>query len=117
MIVGLNNETKSFMLGTIKDRVGTGHQYLIEWFDKSISKQNEEHLFGAFNRRDQHRENAYVLAMDDQDNIYKPAKTISISDDRKHLKVRFLNTGEHSSSRYEYFSIVQYLCRESCVFF
>jgi hypothetical protein len=78
------------MLGAIKDRVGTGHQYLIEWFDRNENEQQEEHLFGAFTRRDKHWENSYVLAMDDNDNIYKPATTKTILNEKR-LQVEFIN--------------------------
>jgi len=110
VIVGFNPEKKSFMLGTVKERVDTGHRYSIEWSDGSLNKQKEEHLFGAFNRRNKHRRDYYVLAMDDSDEIYKPAKTISILNDQKRLEVEFINldrTEEHSSPRYEHFSIHQ----------
>ncbi|CAF3336880.1 unnamed protein product [Rotaria sp. Silwood1] len=91
VIVGLNNEEKKFMLGTIKKRVGNGHQYSIEWCDENESEQSDEHLFGAFTQGDKHRIDDYVVAIDDNDAIYKLAKVQSISNDGKHLKVQFIN--------------------------
>lgn len=79
------------MLGTIIDRIGTGHLYIIEWFDGSRSQQKEEHLFGAFIRRNRHYLHAYVLAMDIDDKIYKPAQIISISNNGCTLHVQFFN--------------------------
>jgi hypothetical protein len=99
VIVGLNeldDEKKSFMLGTIKDRCDTGHEYLIEWFDHSENKQKEEHLFGAFVRRNKHYEDGYVLAMD-KDKIYKPARTKSILNDQEIL-VQFINLNENQEN-------------------
>jgi hypothetical protein len=86
------------MLGEIKDRIGTGHQYKIEWSSGPGGEQKEEHLFGAFTRRDKHFQDGYVLALDDNDKIYKPARTISISNDGKTLTVQFLNKNEENSS-------------------
>jgi hypothetical protein len=105
------------MLGTIKDRVGTGHQYLIEWYDKSENEQKEEHLFGAFTRRDKHTKDSYVLAIDENDNIYKPAKTKAISDDQKRLTVQFIDLNqneEDASPRYNHFPLHK---RQKCSLF
>ncbi|CAF4358976.1 unnamed protein product, partial [Rotaria sp. Silwood2] len=98
VIVGLNDEEKKFMLGTIKKRVGTGHRYLIEWCDTNKSKQSDEHLFGAFTQRNKHRINDYVLAIDDDDTIYKLAKVQSISNDGKNLKVQFINLNTNNDN-------------------
>ncbi len=95
VIVGFNDKKKSFMLGTIIDRVDTGHKYLIDWCDDSKSEQKEEHLFGAFVRRDRHYKNGYVLAMDNN-KIYKPAKTISISNNKQTLTVQFDDLHSHA---------------------
>ena len=89
-IVGFNDEKKSFMLGMIQARVGTGHQYTIKWSNGTINDQKEEHLFGAFTRRDQHRKDNYVLAMDTEDDLYKLAKTIAVFKDDKRLTVQFI---------------------------
>ena len=91
------------MLGTIIKRCDTGHRYLIQWYNKDTNEQEEEHLFGALTRRDQHEEDGYVLAMDKNDDIYKPAKTISISDDRTELTVKFINLDDNSLSKYKSF--------------
>jgi len=96
VIVGLNREKKSFMLGTIKDRRDTGHKYSIEWFDHSKTEEKEEHLFGAFVRRNKHYKNGYVLAMD-KDKIYKPAITKSILNDQEIL-VQFINLNENQEN-------------------
>ncbi|CAF4581909.1 unnamed protein product, partial [Rotaria socialis] len=91
VVVGLNNLKKTFMLGTIQSRVGNGHQYLIEWCCATVSEQSDEHLFGAFTRRNNHRIGDYVLAMDSVESIYRLAEILSITDDRKTVKVRFID--------------------------
>lgn len=101
-IVGLNEAKKKFMLGMIEGRVNTGHQYRIKWADGSSNNQKEEHLFGAFTRRDQHRKDNYVLAMDAEDNLYKFARTLVVFKDDNRLNIQFLDphqSGEHSSDR------------------
>jgi hypothetical protein len=95
--VGLNNETNTFMLGTIQDRVGNGHEYIIEWCNSRKNEQKDEHLFGAFKRHVQHNENDYVLAIDDNDKLYKPARIKSISNDRRSLRVQFTNLNQTNS--------------------
>ncbi len=114
VIVGFNDERKAFMLGTIKERRDTGHRYLIKWFNGDENEQKEEHLFGAFIRRNEHRKDGYVLAIDDNDQIYKPAKTIKVSDDKKQLTIRYKNLVEKSYSKYELF--FDYFNCKSCVF-
>ncbi|CAF0922263.1 unnamed protein product [Rotaria sordida] len=101
VIVGLNEQneqTKTFMLGTIKTREGTGHLYKIQWCNERTSEQIDEHLFGAFSRRYKHRIDDYVLAIDNNDAIYKLAKVQSISNDRKNLKVQFINLNKNNNS-------------------
>jgi hypothetical protein len=78
------------MLGTIINRTASGHKHEIEWCDNRVSEQEEEYLFGAFNYIEHRKTNDYVLALDNNQNIYKPAKIINISDDRKILTVEFL---------------------------
>lgn len=90
-IVGLNDERQCFMLGMIEDRANTGHQYKIKWADGKSSIQKEEHLFGALTRRDQHRKDSYVLAMDAEDNVYKFARTLAVYKDDHRLNIQFLD--------------------------
>jgi hypothetical protein len=93
--VGLNSRTKTFMLGTIIDRIKNGHTYIIEWCDESKTEQQDEHLFGAFTRQIKHKKGNYVLAIDDNDKLYKPAKIKSISNDEKSLTVQFTNLNKN----------------------
>jgi hypothetical protein len=94
VIVGLNDQTQTFMLGTLIKRVESGHEYIIRWCDETESKQEEEHLFGAFTRCIQHRLDDLVLAMDNEECIYKPAQVTRISNIHQTLTVRFLDSKE-----------------------
>ncbi|CAF3780229.1 unnamed protein product [Rotaria sordida] len=96
VIVGFNPKEKVFMLGTIIERVGYGHTYIIRWCDESESREEEEYLFGAFTRSIQHELNDSVLALDNDQYIYKLAKVISISDDKKTLTIRFTDPKENN---------------------
>jgi hypothetical protein len=80
------------MLGTIIDRLESGHEYTIKWCDETKSSQEEEDLFGAFRRRIEPQVDYFVLAMDNDQCIYKPAKVTMISEDRKTLTIRFLDS-------------------------
>ncbi|UJR25800.1 hypothetical protein I4U23_007150 [Adineta vaga] len=88
--VAFNDDSKTFMLGTIKKRIGNGHQYLIEWYDHSRGEQTDEYLFTEiFTQPNKHIKGNYVLAMDENKSIYRLGKVISISPDRKTLTVEF----------------------------
>ena len=71
------------------DRMESGHDYLIRWCDGKESEQSEQHLFGAFTQPNPHQLGDRVLAIDNEQYIYKPAKIIGISDDGNTLTVRF----------------------------
>lgn len=91
VVVGLNENTNTFMLGTIIDRARSGHRYLIKWSNEKESEQEEELLFGAFTRRIEPQVGDLVLAMNDI-YTYQPAEVKAISGDKKTLTVRFLNS-------------------------
>ena len=65
------------MLGTIIDRVQFGHTYVVKWCDGKDGTQEEEHLFGAFTKRIKPKVNCFVLAIDNDECIYKAAKVVS----------------------------------------
>ncbi|CAF3863314.1 unnamed protein product, partial [Adineta steineri] len=97
--VGLNPCTNTFMLGTIKKRVGNGHEYLIDWWNGCKNEQKDEFLFpGVFTQPDNHQVNNIVLAFDENDSLYKPAKIHSISNDRKNLQVKFINLSSRQAN-------------------
>jgi hypothetical protein len=90
VIVGLNDQARKFMLGEIKNRTPCGHKHMIHWCDKKESIQKEEHLFGEFKSDIRHALNDFVLAIDNDQYLYKPAKIINLSKDRKTLTIEFL---------------------------
>jgi len=69
---------------------------MIRWCDDTKSQQGEEHLFGAFTRRNQHEINNLVLAIDNDQYTYKPAKVIGHSNHGKTLTVRFVDPEEEN---------------------
>ena len=93
-IVGRNDDTKTYLLGTIVDRIESGHKYIIHWCDERTSNQTEEHLFGALIRRNRCQIKDQVLALDEDQYIYKPATILAQSDDGKTLTVRFTGSKE-----------------------
>lgn len=94
-IVGLNNHTKTYLLGTIIDRIESGHKYIIRWCNEQQDTQTEDHLFGTLMRRNLCQINDRVLALDDDQYIYLPATIIDQSKDGKTLTVRFADYTRH----------------------
>ncbi|CAF0834055.1 unnamed protein product [Adineta steineri] len=87
------------VLCTIKKRVGNGHEYLIDWWNGCKNEQKDEFLFpGVFTQPDNHQVNNIVLAFDENDSLYKPAKIHSISNDRKNLQVKFINLSSRQAN-------------------
>lgn len=87
-IVGFNCEEKLFMLGTVVERIGNGHEYRIEWCDGTVGQQSDEHLFAPRTVDIQFNINQYVLTIDNEEKIYRLAQIISISKDQATLTVR-----------------------------
>ncbi|CAF1389296.1 unnamed protein product [Adineta ricciae] len=102
--VAFNNKTNTFMLGIIKKRIRLGHTYTIEWHDGHEGEQDDEFLFtGTFSRPDKHKKGDYVLAVNETNYIYEPARVISVSPDHKTLTVKYIDVqnGKEDSSRSE----------------
>jgi len=98
-IVGLNSWTNSYLLGTIVDRTDIPHEYIINWCypnedvkePEDACKQTEEHLFGAHAWYNQLQVGDYVLAVDEQSYVYKPARVIELINGNQ-VNIRFLNS-------------------------
>ena len=73
----------------MRERTRLGHDYLIKWCDGSTSEQKEEHLFVAFSHRSPLRPDVYLLALDDAEEIYRPARIRKVSDDEKTLCIEY----------------------------
>jgi hypothetical protein len=81
--------------GTVEKRTRCGHHYDIKWCDSSdnsddsISEQEEGFLFGAFSRTLPFRRGGYVLALEEADKIYKPARIQGVYDEQKMLRIQY----------------------------
>ena len=105
VIVGLNGDDKTYLLGTILQRTESGHKYTIRWCNDKETDQAEQHLFGAFTRRNQHRVGDRVLALNKEQYVYKPARVIALVKDGKELIIRF--TDPEENDRYISFLVNQ----------
>lgn len=94
-VVGFNTNMKKFMLGTIIKRVDYGHTYKIKWCDDNTDELEEGRIFGAFQQPVQHERDDFVLAMDDDQTIYKLAQVITHSSDHKTLTVHFIDSEDN----------------------
>lgn len=50
-VVARNEKDGMFHLGTVRERVGNGRQYIIEWADQSVQLQSSGYMFGAHTKR------------------------------------------------------------------
>jgi hypothetical protein len=86
-VVARNNYTNVYELGRIKNRVGKGRQFTIEWSNGKQSIQNANHFFGRYNNK-MHKNtkletsqmimiNDYVLAP--KETIFLPGRVIAIN--------------------------------------
>ncbi|CAF1178470.1 unnamed protein product, partial [Didymodactylos carnosus] len=88
VVVGRKGETKTYMLGTVKERVEDGHHYRIEWYDGTEDIRDISQLYGAFTRQGTFQNKDKVLALDETE--YKPATIIQV--DKKSLSVQFFDS-------------------------
>ena len=87
-IVGLNRDENVFMLGTVRERIDNGQQYRIDWCNGKTGKQSDEHLFAPRDANIRYEPNQYVLALDNEETIYRLGRVLSVSDDQTRLTVR-----------------------------
>lgn len=102
-IVGFNRKEKMFMLGTVDERIGNGHEYQIKWCNGEIGQEDDEHLFAPPTANVQFDVNQYVLTIDVEEKIYRLGQIISISNDRTTLTVRLCRPDRSQRS----FSLLQ----------
>lgn len=50
-VVARHEKDGMFYLGTVRERVGNGRQYIIEWADQSVQLQSSGYMFGAHTKR------------------------------------------------------------------
>ena len=85
------------------ERITNGHTYQIQWCDGTTSEQEEAHLFGKFSQVGSPAVGHYVLALDSNEMIYRPAVVKNISFDSKTATVQFHRTrmdGQSGTPRY-----------------
>ncbi|KAK3738170.1 hypothetical protein QZH41_019678, partial [Actinostola sp. cb2023] len=94
-VVTRNDDDGTFHLGTVRERVGNGRQYIIEWADQSVQLQSTGYIFGAHTKRHPLSIGDRVLALADPATyVYVPG-WITGSNGRR-LVVKFCN-GKSSS--------------------
>lgn len=94
-IVGLNSEKHLFMLGRPLERIGTGQEYRICWFDGTISdKVADVDLFPVPTACIGFPVGQCVLVRDNEEKIYHLGRIVSISNDEPILTVRLHRPGQ-----------------------
>lgn len=64
-VVARNDQDGMFHLGTVRERVGNGRQYIIEWADQTVQLQSSGYIFGAHTKRRPLNVGDRVLALSD----------------------------------------------------
>jgi len=64
-VVARNDKDGMFHLGTVRERVGNGRQYIIEWADQTVQLQSSGYIFGAHTKRRPLTIGDRVLALSD----------------------------------------------------
>ncbi|XP_070554779.1 von Willebrand factor A domain-containing protein 3B-like [Ptychodera flava] len=89
-VVARNDSDGCYYLGQVKERVGNGRQYIIEWADGKLQIQNSSCIFGAFTKRHRLALGDRVLAIaDNQALVYLPGTITSVNGNR--LVVKYCN--------------------------
>jgi hypothetical protein len=88
-IVSRNPFTYVYELGKVKERIGNGRQYAIEWSQEGkISIQSSNHIFGRYTHKQPIVVNDYVLAAT-KHNIYLPGRVIGSKGE--YFRVKFVD--------------------------
>nr|XP_006818317.1 PREDICTED: von Willebrand factor A domain-containing protein 3B-like [Saccoglossus kowalevskii] len=94
-VVARNDTDGKYYLGQVKERVGNGRQYIVEWADGSLQIQNSSCIFGAFTKRHRLALGDKVLAIiNSQSLVYLPGVITSVNGNE--LVVKFCD-GRSSS--------------------
>jgi len=75
-----------YRIGTVKDRIGSGHEYLIEWTSHPGQKCAVQHLtciFGQFSKRRTLTKGDHVLARNNDAMEYYPGVIVDITSDKR----------------------------------
>jgi len=89
-VIARDDHTGIYKLGTVKDRIGSGHEYMIEWTRPEKQKCSIQHLtciFGQFSKRRILNKGDHVLAMADGNRLdYYPGIITNIANERLHIQ-------------------------------
>lgn len=73
-VVARHSFNHVYELGKIKERIGNGRQYAIQWSDNRVSVETATHIFGRYTHQPSIGVNEYVIAS--QNGNYLPGKII-----------------------------------------
>ncbi|CAH1267973.1 VWA3A [Branchiostoma lanceolatum] len=111
-VVARDDNDGAYHLGTVKERVGNGRQYIVQWADETMQVQSSSCIFGAFTKRHALALGDRVLAVaDPMALVYLPGWITGTNGQK--LVVKFCNgtTSAHINPRQcfwlsqEYFDI------------
>jgi hypothetical protein len=86
-VVARHSFNNVYELGKIRERIGNGRQYAIQWSDNRVSVETANHIFGRYTHQPCIGVNEYVIAS--HDSIYLPGKVIGTKGDN--FIVRFVD--------------------------
>lgn len=86
-VIARDDTNGLYKIGTVKDRIGSGHEYLIEWANSSqkCSVQHLTCIFGQYSKRRTLSKGDHVLAMANEKLDYYPGIITDISDNKLHI--------------------------------
>lgn len=78
---------KIFKSASVKERVGNGREYVLEWCDGEKSTQTSHHIFGVFTKHHPLSVGDHVLAMwDSHQHVYLPGWVAGIVGEKINIK-------------------------------
>ncbi|XP_021341552.1 uncharacterized protein LOC110442323 isoform X2 [Mizuhopecten yessoensis] len=89
-VVGRNDENGTYHFASVKERVGNGREYMLEWCDGSVTRQKSINIFGTFTKHHPLAIGDHVLAMvDEHQHVYLPGWVAGIIGDK--INIKFCN--------------------------
>jgi len=93
-VIARDDKTGVYKIGTVKDRIGSGHEYLIEWANQdnkqTCSIQHLTCIFGQYSKRRILNEGDHVLGLQNQSTLeYYPGIITKIEEDQ--ISISFSN--------------------------
>lgn len=89
-VVGRKDENGTYQFASVKERVGNGREYMLEWCDGSLSRQKSINIFGTFTKHHPLAIGDHVLAMvDTHQHVYLPGWVAGIVGNK--INIKFCN--------------------------